>query len=26
MMGAGEGDGHSVADIPDEELYEGFGE
>lgn len=26
MMGAGSGDGRSVADIPDEELYEGFGE
>ena len=26
MMGAGRGDGRSVADIPDEELYEGFGE
>lgn len=26
MMGAGHGDGRSVADIPDEELYEGFGE
>ena len=26
MMGSGEGDGRSVADIPDEELYEGFGE
>jgi hypothetical protein len=26
MMGAGTGDGRSVADIPDEELYEGFGE
>ena len=26
MIGAGEGDGRSVADIPDEELYEGFGE
>jgi len=26
MMGVGEGDGRSVADIPEEELYEGFGE
>lgn len=26
MMGTGRGDGRSVADIPDEELYEGFGE
>jgi len=26
MMGAGEGDGRSVADIPDQELYKGFGE
>ncbi len=26
MMGAGEGDGRSVADIPEEELLEGFGE
>ena len=26
MMGAGRGGGRSVADIPDEELYEGFGE
>jgi hypothetical protein len=26
MFNTGEGDGRSVADIPDEELYEGFGE
>ncbi|CAN5149096.1 hypothetical protein BH20ACT16_BH20ACT16_14110 [soil metagenome] len=26
MMGSGEGDGRSVADIPEEELLEGFGE
>lgn len=26
MMGSGEGDGRSIADIPDEELFEGFGE
>lgn len=26
MFNTGRGDGRSVADIPDEELYEGFGE
>ena len=26
MMGAGAGDGRSIADIPEEELLEGFGE
>lgn len=26
MMGAGEGDGRSVADIPEDELMDGFGE
>ena len=26
MFDAGTGDGRSVADIPEEELYEGFGE
>ena len=26
MIEHGSGDGRSVADIPDEELYEGFGE